>query len=615
MQRKIVSFVIAIALALTSVSGFLLSFKKVYAETGSPGPSPLLISAVQITGGTGKTNEDFIELFNPNSTSVNLNGYRLVKRTATATLDSSIKSWTSDISIPAHSFYLWANSTFTSISALPDLTSSSTLSDNNGVALRFGSLDSGILVDSVSWGVTTNGFLSSGLANPGAGESVVRSNLFDSATYLLAVSNPRNSSIQQLPPLPPNDPPIDPPPTTETDDATCTASSDSGTSQPDALQSIMLEFTNIGGSTWAGESFFAASSNTANNLASNITLPEEQSFAPTQVWQTSTDIIAPSTEGEYVYQWRMVNNTIGFGQSCIFNLTVQSVNPIDPPIDPPPVNPPSDEPPALATIRITELLPNPAGKDSGKESVELFNYGEEAVNLENWVLDDITSTQDLNRGALKLPNIQIQPNQYLSITIPGGKFSLNNSSGDVVTLLDSEDLVIDSVSYSTKSPEDKSYSLINNQWLWTVPTLGKENVFVAPPVKEVKPKVESKPKSKVRSSVEKKTKTTTTSKISKTKTAAKAAVESVTSATKKVLTKTKATIKKSSKKVSKPSKKDEPNPVKEKSNIFASNNDNNTVNESEQKKSNDPIGAIAIAIASLGAGGLAVYRYGLGSIF
>ncbi len=63
--------------------------------------STVVISAVQITGGVGKTAEDFIELFNPTNQPVNLKGFRLVKRTATATADASIKSWTEDTFIPA----------------------------------------------------------------------------------------------------------------------------------------------------------------------------------------------------------------------------------------------------------------------------------------------------------------------------------------------------------------------------------------------------------------------------------------------------------------------------------------------------------------------------------
>ncbi len=470
--------------------------------------------------------------------------------------------------------------------------------------MRFGALDTGTLVDSLSWGVTNNGFISSGGVNPGAGESVVRSNLFEAAAYSLAPSSPRNSAVQQLPPVPP----IDPPPTTVTDDATCVVTPDASTVAPDSLQSIMLEFTNIGTSIWIGESFFAVASN-----GQNLAMPAETSFSPTQVWQMPVELQGPSVEGDYVYQWRMSNDVLTFGQSCTLNLTVQTAPPVDtPPVDPPPVDPPANDPPIPATIKITELLPNPAGKDAGKEAVELFNYGDEVVSLENWVLDDITSTQDLNSGAFKLPNVQIHPNHYLAITIPSGKFTLNNSSGDVITLLNSEDQVVDSVAYTSKALEDKSYSFINNQWLWTVPSLGKENVLVTPPVKDPKPA--PKPV------VQKKPKATATPKIAKAKAAVKTAVKSATTSAdgtvKKAVKKAKSTVKAiTSKLTTKVASKSEPKPSKEKSNISSPKNDNTNEADTEQKKSNDLFGAIAIAVASLGAGGLAIYRYGLGGLF
>src|SRR6187402_887607 len=87
----------------------------------------LIISAVQITGGTGKTHEDFIELYNPTDQPFDLNGHRLVKRTSTGITDTTVKEWNEETIVQAHHFYLWANSNFTIIPAAPDSTSSATL--------------------------------------------------------------------------------------------------------------------------------------------------------------------------------------------------------------------------------------------------------------------------------------------------------------------------------------------------------------------------------------------------------------------------------------------------------------------------------------------------------
>lgn len=125
-------------------------------STGNTGT--ILISEIQISGGPGATTNDFIELFNPGTQPFNLNGYRLVKRTANGSSDSSIKSWTSDTFVPARGFYLWVNSSYSGITTAPDVTTSASIAANNGIALRFGPEDTGTIIDSVAWGVCSNGF-------------------------------------------------------------------------------------------------------------------------------------------------------------------------------------------------------------------------------------------------------------------------------------------------------------------------------------------------------------------------------------------------------------------------------------------------------------------------
>src|SRR5687767_3966688 len=62
--------------------------------TATPTPIPvgiathLVISEVQITGGSGDADHDFIELYNPTNSAIDLNGHRLVKRTGNSGTDS-----------------------------------------------------------------------------------------------------------------------------------------------------------------------------------------------------------------------------------------------------------------------------------------------------------------------------------------------------------------------------------------------------------------------------------------------------------------------------------------------------------------------------------------------
>lgn len=159
----------------------------------------IFISQVQITGGKADPDQDFIELFNPNLTAIDLKGYRLVKRSAENKKDESIKSWDKSQVIPAKSFFLWANSGYQNIITKPDLTTAATIADDNGVALRYGKPDIGQIVDSVAWGNAANGFKKVTSLNPGANQTIIRSNLYATAsTYTIGPSKPRNSEVNDL---------------------------------------------------------------------------------------------------------------------------------------------------------------------------------------------------------------------------------------------------------------------------------------------------------------------------------------------------------------------------------------------------------------------------------
>src|SRR6185436_10921797 len=119
----------------------------------------LWINQIQITGGTGKTTNDFVEIFNPTASDIDLNGMRLVKRTKTGATDTLIKSWTETAIVKAGGYYLWANSDFTDLPVTADVTTSGTISDNNSLALRIGANDTGAIVDSVGWGSAANDFV------------------------------------------------------------------------------------------------------------------------------------------------------------------------------------------------------------------------------------------------------------------------------------------------------------------------------------------------------------------------------------------------------------------------------------------------------------------------
>lgn len=120
----------------------------------------LVISKVQITGGVGKTNQDYISIYNKSNAVIDLNGLRLVKRTKTGTSDTSIKSWVNPTLLNPGDYHLWANNSdgfAVSLNAQSD--SSQTIADDNGVAIREGAENTGTIIDSFAWGSAANIFV------------------------------------------------------------------------------------------------------------------------------------------------------------------------------------------------------------------------------------------------------------------------------------------------------------------------------------------------------------------------------------------------------------------------------------------------------------------------
>lgn len=160
---------------------FLWATRMVVAQTILPGE--LLISKLQITGGTGKTDNDYISIYNNSDHVLDLQGLRLVKRTASGITDTTIKSWVDPTFLNPGAYYTWANSNNGfAILMRADTFSSQTIANDNGVALRIGAENSGQILDSVGWGNATNLFVETNpyATNPGANQTLERINNQDS---------------------------------------------------------------------------------------------------------------------------------------------------------------------------------------------------------------------------------------------------------------------------------------------------------------------------------------------------------------------------------------------------------------------------------------------------
>ena len=128
------------------------------------------------------------------------------------------------------------------------------------------------------------------------------------------------------------------------------------------------------------------------------------------------------------------------------------------------------------TIQITEILPNPAGRDSENEWIEIYNFGETPTNLENYQLDD----GENGSRPYSLPEIIIPPQSYLVFYSSQTQISLNNKD-EQARLFDPLENLIHQIKYEESAAEAESYALTaDNQFSWTTHlTPGQPNQIVS----------------------------------------------------------------------------------------------------------------------------------------
>ncbi|MBL4693991.1 lamin tail domain-containing protein [Candidatus Gracilibacteria bacterium] len=120
-----------------------------------------------------------------------------------------------------------------------------------------------------------------------------------------------------------------------------------------------------------------------------------------------------------------------------------------------------------AQLRINEIHPNPTGKDSGKEWIEIYNPTNYTIPLENWQIDN-------GSKIYSFPEKEILPKTHFIYNLP-----LKNSKNTIIIFSKTQK---DQLSYQ-KSKEGLSLSHVtiksenanNNAWIWTEPSKALAN--------------------------------------------------------------------------------------------------------------------------------------------
>lgn len=145
--------------------------------------------------------------------------------------------------------------------------------------------------------------------------------------------------------------------------------------------------------------------------------------------------------------------------------------------------------PQFYPVVINEIMYDISGADEGREWIEIFNSGSQPVDLTNWKFyeNQTNHSLTLGQGSMSLlaggyAVIASDPDKFLvdhpgyNGTILKSSFSLSNA-GETIAIKNG-DLLIDEVIYSSTlgaNGDGKSLQKINNNWLASLPTPGREN--------------------------------------------------------------------------------------------------------------------------------------------
>ena len=164
MKKFYLSFAVLTLFAVWFSFGPSASAQIEQADRETPLISPNLVVSQFQTGG-GVSDDEFVELHNNGAAAVDLNGYRLVYRSATGSTDvGPFAVWTTSTLIQPGQFYLIASTNYDG-GVTPDLTynpatcACSMGGAGGGLAVRNGAQNTGTVIDSVGWGTATNIFV------------------------------------------------------------------------------------------------------------------------------------------------------------------------------------------------------------------------------------------------------------------------------------------------------------------------------------------------------------------------------------------------------------------------------------------------------------------------
>ncbi|MBI5401654.1 lamin tail domain-containing protein [Candidatus Wolfebacteria bacterium] len=156
----------------------------------------ILINEIKITGGTGQTDNEFIELYNPSNASVDLTDWSIKRKSSSGAEYSLLAaSRLEGKTIPANGYFLIANEEGYVGVIFPDVSwaKSNTIAANNTLLLYDANQN---IVDKVGFGTAAD-FETIATANPGVNQSIQRK--FENNVFVDSDNNASDFEIRAIP--------------------------------------------------------------------------------------------------------------------------------------------------------------------------------------------------------------------------------------------------------------------------------------------------------------------------------------------------------------------------------------------------------------------------------
>jgi len=397
---------------LLVIGGFFICPNYILAASGD-----ILINEI-MTGQTGATKNEFIELYNSTENSIDLDGYKLKKKTKSGTQSNLVSSSKFIGIIPAQGYFLIAHPDYTNtISADLAYSGSSYSIANNNTIILYDPEDN--IIDKVGYGEAAD-FENQATSNPEKDQSIERQPAGqdsdnNSVDFVIQTTpNPQNSSDTSTPdqqaddgittggaPTPPNQPP----------------QADAGT---DITALINQEI-----------SFDASLSSDPNNDTLTFFWNFGDGATDTKEKPTHTY----TYPGQYLVSLLVSDGTF------------------------------SD----LDIVTVSIYSPSVIINEFNNQWIELYNQSDQMANLTNWQLNDFVFP----------PNSLIGPNQFLVLTKQITKIALDDNN-DQVKLIYPDGSISTEVNYLAEDKKDFCIAFDGTGYFWTkVATPGAVNIISA----------------------------------------------------------------------------------------------------------------------------------------